>query len=315
MPTPTAGDVHVNQPLTNISVAWLLKNTTFVADKVFPVVPVEKQSDLYYLFDKSDFLRDEARPRADGSESAGGGFSLSTASYAATVKAFHKDIGDQMRANADSVLSLDRAATEFVTQKLAIARERQWMSTYFTTGVWGTDNTPSVLWSAGSTATPLENVETAKQTIKQNTGYIPNTLVLGSQVFSALRSNPQIKDQFKYTSADSIDVDMMARFFGVEKVLVSDAVYATNVEGAATTMAFMAGKNALLCYSADAPSLMQPTAGYTFAWSGYLGAVNGLRVKRFRMENLASDRVEGEMAYDMKIVAPEMGYFFNGCVA
>src|SRR4051812_7942262 len=102
---PTPSDVHVNAPLTNISVAYIQDQSLFVADRIFPVVPVQNQSNLYYIFNKEDFLRDEAKPRAPSTESAGGGFNLTTASYAAVVEAFHKDVDDQVRANADSVLS------------------------------------------------------------------------------------------------------------------------------------------------------------------------------------------------------------------
>jgi hypothetical protein len=314
MATPTPGDVHVNAPLTNISVAYVQSGNSFVADKVFPTVGVERQSDLFYKFNKGDFLRDEAKVRGPASESAGGGFRVTTDSYSAVPTAFHKDVDDQLRANADSVLSLDRAATEYVTQKLLISRERTWASSFFTTGVWGTDSTPSTLWSAAN-STPLKDVEAGKMSILQNTGFMPNTMVMGAQVFSALRDNATIRDQFKYTSADSIDLAMLARFFNIERVLVMQGVYTSSAEGQSDTQAFIGGKNSLLCYSAPSPSLMTPTAGYTFAWSGYTGSIGGMRIKKWREERLAADRIEGEMAYAQKVVASEMGYFFSSCVA
>ncbi len=45
MYTPTAGDVHVNTPLTQISIAYLQSQTEFVAAQFAPVIPVSKQSD------------------------------------------------------------------------------------------------------------------------------------------------------------------------------------------------------------------------------------------------------------------------------
>lgn len=315
MAQPTPGDAHVNAPLTNISVAYVQNQSHFVADKVFPFVGVAKQSDVYYKYSKEDFLRDEAKPRAPGSESAGGGFGLTTAPYACTVEAFHKDVDDQLRANADTVLQLDRAAAEFCMQKLLIRKERRWMASYFSSGVWGTDITPGTLWSATS-STPRANVETGKKTILGNTGFEPNTLVLGYQVFSALRTNAEIIDQFKYTSAESIDEAMLARYFNVDRVIVAKGIYTSSLEGDTTpTTEFIAGKHALLCYTTSAPSLMQPTAGYTFGWTGYTGSLMGIRTKRFRMEPLESDRIECSMAYDMKVVVPELGYFFEAVVA
>lgn len=312
---PTPGDVHVNAALTNISIAYVQKASVFVADKVFPAVPVAQQSNFYYIYNKEDFLRDEAKVRAPASESAGGGFTIQQATYAAVVEAFHKDVDDQLRANADSVLSLDRAATEFVAQKMLIRRERKWVNSFFTTGVWGTDLTPGTLWSAATGSNPRGDVDTAKLSIASTTGFEPNTLVLGPRVKMALRGNDQIREQFKYTSADSIDDAMLARFFGVERVLTLGGVYTSGIEGGTQTTDFIAGKHALLTYTTDSPSLMAPTAGYTFSWSGLTGSVDGARIKKFRMEPIASDRIEAEHAYDMKVVVSSMGYFFNGAVA
>lgn len=312
---PTPGDVHVNVPLTNISVAYLQDQSAFIADKVFPVVPVAQQSNVYYLFDKSDFQRDEAKPRAPGTESAGGGFNVTTAPYACLVEAIHKDVDDQLRANADSVLSLDRAATEWVTQKLLIRRERKFATTFFKTGVWATDITPGTLWSDTTTGgNPMGDVETGKLAIKQSSGFKANTLLITDQVLSALRNNPKVRDQFKYTSAESINVDMLANFFDIERVLVMGAVYESAAEGVASSMQFVGGKNALLCYSAPTPSLMTPTAGYTFAWTGFTGGTDGWRIKRIRADLISSDRVEGEHALDMRVVANAMGYFFSAVV-
>lgn len=316
MPQPTPSDAHVNAPLTNISVAYVQGSETFGAHRVFPIVPVEKQSDLYYLFSKEDFLRDEAAQRAPGTESAGGGFNLSTDNYSAVVEAFHKDVDDQLRANADSVLRLDMAATQFVTQKMLIRRERRWISSFFGAGIWGTDITPGTLWSVSATANPLGDIETGKLAIQEATGFRPNKLVITPRVLSALRQTAQVRDQHKYTTAASITVEMLARFFDIDEIIVLGGVYTSSLEGAASpTTAFMGGKHALLCYAPAAPSLMEPSAGYTFAWSGFVGAQDGIRMKKFRMEHLSSDRIEGEMAYDMKKVAASLGYFFSGAVA
>lgn len=314
MPQPTSGDVHVNRPLTNLSVAFLQRQEQFVASRVFPVVGVAKQSDLFYTYDKNEFYRDEAKPRAPGTESAGGGFTPSTDTYSCLVEAYHKDVDDQTRTNADTELALDRAAMEFTALKLMIRRERRFMSKFFTSGIWTTDITPGTLWSAAN-STPQDDVETGKAKILGDTGYLPNTLVLGWSVFSKLRTNAQVKDQFKYTSADSITAGMLAGFFDVERVLVASGTANTAAEGATASLAIMAGKNALLCYAAPAPALMAPSAGYTFSWSGYTGAVDGVRVKQFRMEHLGADRIEMEQALDFKKVSAQLGYFFASVVS
>src|SRR5574343_1416849 len=99
---PSRADVHVNRPLTNISVAFMQNASNFIADRVFPVVPVAKQSDLYFTFDRGAFNRDEMQRRAPGAESAGAVYTVATAPYNCAVWALHKDVADQVRANADS---------------------------------------------------------------------------------------------------------------------------------------------------------------------------------------------------------------------
>ena len=74
MSQPTSNDIHVNRPLTNISTAFIQSQSDFIADKVFPVIPVEKKSDLYYTYDKGNWFRDDAKERGPCSESAGGGY-------------------------------------------------------------------------------------------------------------------------------------------------------------------------------------------------------------------------------------------------
>lgn len=316
MPQPTSSQVHVDAILTNISVAYMQQQQNFVAPRVFPIVPVEKQSDKFFRYTKNDWFRDEAQLRSDATESAGGGYNLGTDSYSADVWAFHKDIGDQTRANADAPLNPDREATEFVTSRMLLKMETEFISSYVTTGVWANDVTPSNLWSNYSTSDPLADVETGKATILSSTGFEPNTLLLGYEVFQKLRNHPDIVDRIKYTSSNVVTADMLARMFEVDRVIVSKAVKATNAEGATGAYAFTHGKHALLCYAAASPGLLQPSAGYVFSWTGVsqgLGATIG--TSRFRMDSLKADRIEAEMAFDMKVVASDLGYFFASVIS
>ena len=316
MAQPTSSDVHVDAILTNISVAYIQDQKAYIANQVFPTIPVEKQSDKYFLYSKGDWFRDEAQKRAPATESVGSGYSLSTSTYSADVYAFHKDVDDQVRANADSPLNVDRDATEFVTQRMLMLQEIQWTTDFFSTSIWATDATPANLWSDYTASDPIGDVETGKSTILNSTGYLPNTLVLGYDVFRQLRHHPDIVDRVKYTSAENVTEDILARFFGVDRILIARAIRNTANEGAANSFSSIAGKNAALYYVAPTPGLLTPSAGYSFAWRGVsdgMGANVG--ITRFRMPELRADRVEAQMAWDNKVIATDLGYFFPSCVA
>ena len=316
MAQPTANDVHIDAILTNISVAYIQDQNAFVASKVFPTIPVEKQSDKYFVYTKGDWFRDEAQLRAPATESAGSGYNLTTATYNTQVYAFHKDVDDQVRANADNPLNPDRDATSFITQRMLLRQEIQWASEFFTTSVWATDSTPTNLWNDYTASDPIGDVETAKATILTSTGFLPNTMVMGYDVFRQLRNHPDIVDRVKYTSAENVTEDILARFFGVDRILVARAVKNTALEGAATSMSSIVGKNAALYYVAPSAGILTPTAGYQFAWRGVSDGMGAnIGITRFRMPELRADRIEAQMAWDNKVIAADLGYFFSACVA
>lgn len=326
---PTPGDVHVNTPLTNISIAFLQNANNFVATRVFPNIPVSKQSDRYYVYARGDFNRDEMRERAPATESAGGGYSLdNTPTYFANRFSFHKDIPDEVRANADAVLNPDREATAYVTHKALIKREKVWVSKYFSTSVWtyekaGVSASPGagqVLQWNDANSTPIEDVRAQKRAVAQSTGYEPNKLVLGRAVFDALLDHPDIIDRIKYGQTSGgpamAGQDTLAKLFNVDEVLVMNAVENTAAEGQSASHSFIGGKAALLTYAAPAPGLMTPSAGYTFSWTGLLGSgAEGNRIRSFRMEALNADRVEIDMSFDSKLVSADLGAFWSTIVA
>lgn len=328
MPKPTASDVHVNAPLTNISIAYLQDASNFVASRVFPNIPVTKQSDRYYTYDRGDFNRDEMELRAPGTESAGGSYDIdNTPTYYAPVYAFHKDIPEQVRANSDAVLNPDREATEFVTHKALIKREVLWASKYFATGLWTTDITgvaagpgaSQVLQWNDSSSDPIANIRLGKRTVQESTGFVPNTLVLGQAVFDTLIDHPDIVDRVKYGAQSDIslvDIPELRALFKIQNILVMAGIQNTAKDGAANVHSFIGGKKALLCYAAPRPGIMTPTAGYTFSWTGMMGSgAEGGRIKKFYMKEKESDRVEIQMAFDQKLVSADLGYFFDAIIA
>lgn len=312
---PGRKDVHVDSALTNISVAYMQDASHFIASQVFPEVPVTHRSDVYFTYDRDDTRRNEVKPRAPGSESAGGGFNMDTDNYACDVFSFHKDVDDQTRGNADAAVDVDEDATRFVTQQFMIQREVKWAAEFFAPTIWTTDFTPTNKWDDGA-SDPEADIDVGKTNILLSTGYEANTLVVSWEVHQALKKHPLIVERYKHVSSDSITAEMIARFLEIDRYMVSKASYNTAAEGATAVNAFVAGKHALLCHVAPSPGLLTPSAGYTFVWQGFTGASNvGVKIKNFRMENLESDRIEGSFAYDNKIVSADLGYFFESVVA
>jgi len=325
MPQPTINQVHVDAILTNASVAYIQSADNFIANKVFPIVPVDKQSDLYFKYTKEDWFRDDARLRADGAEAATSGYGLTTDNYYANVYAIKKVVGDQTMANFDNPLDPMRDAAKFTAQLILNRMENQFVSDFIQTGVWGTDytgvaGTPSTgefkQWSDLANSDPIQNIEDGKAKILSTTGFEANKLVLGYDVYKTLRNHPDIIDRVKYTGRDVPDTTYLAQLFGVDEVLVAKAVKNTAAEGQTGSFSFAFGKSALLVHSAPAPSILTPSAGYSFQWRGVSEGL-GLTVgtKQYRLEQNAATYIESQVAFANKLVAADLGVYFATAVA
>lgn len=323
---PTKGQAHIDRALTNMSVAYMQDETAFIADKVFPKIPVTKQSDVYFVYNKGDFFRDEARVRAGASESVGGEYGVEASDpYYCRVHAFHKDVTEQDRANTDNPLDADNDATDFVTQKMLIRRETRWAEKYFRPGVWsrevaGVASAPG----AGETiqfdqvaSDPILTVSNEAVLMASKTGFKPNTIVMTPAVFYALKNHEDILDRIKYTEKGIVTSDLLASLFEVDNVYVSWAVVNTANQGAVDDIDFVMGKHMLLAYVNPRPAIKKPSAGYMFTWTGLLGAgAFGNRMVRLPMDMLGigTERIEGEIAFDAKVVAQDLGVFFTDIV-
>lgn len=319
---PTRAQTHIDHALTNMSVAYMQDEAGYIADKVFPQVPVTQQSNRYFIYEKADWFRDEAQERAPATESAGGDYTIdNTPTYFCTKFAYHKDVTEEDRVNTDQPINADQDAVEFVSSKLLLLREIRWAAKYFITGIWGkeyagavaADPTHVLYWN-NPLSTPIEDIRKARTDMAELTGKKPNTLTLGARVYDALCDHPDIMDRIKYTQRGIITADILAAMFDLERILVADTIKNTAGKGLTAAMSFIFGKHALLTFSPARPALKTPSAGYTFAWTGLLGAgAYANRMRRIPMPILGEgvERIEGEMAFDQKLVAADMGCFFN----
>ena len=323
---PKMQDAHIDRAMTNISVAYLQDASAFIADKVFPIVPVRRQSDVFYVYNKGDFMRDEAQVRGAGTESAGGDYGVAASDpYHCRKHAFHYDVTEEERANYDEPLNADTDATEFVSQKMLIRREMEWASKFFKTGVWGTeitgtDSNPSsgqaIKWNL-ATSNPILDITNAAVQMASETGYRPNTLVLSPFAFNALKNHEDILDRIKYTQKGIVTTDLLATLFEVQHVYVAWSVVNSAAKGATDSVSFIMGKHALLCYANPSPALRKPSAGYIFAWTGLEGAgAYGNRIVRLPMDvlGLGTERIEGEIAFDAQKICGDLGVFFKDIV-
>lgn len=152
---------------------------------------------------------------------------------------------------------------EFASAKLA--RDANSYDDNHKLALTGTDK-----WSDPN-SDPEADIDDAKEEIRRMIGQYPNVLALGAPVFKVLKRHPKIKDQFKYTTSQSITKEMLASYFDVDKVVVGKAVYLPQDAKDDDPASDVWGNDAVLAWVPDETTgnFQVPSFGYTYELTGY----------------------------------------------
>jgi hypothetical protein len=113
---------------------------------------------------------------------------------------------------------------------------------------------------------PAKDIRVGQEAIRQTTGMEANTLTLSAKAFSAIRENAKVLERFKYTSRDSITVEMIAALLDLDRVVVGRAVTA----GSGDAFSDVWGPDAVLAYvPQQASSMEEPSYGYSYTMDGH----------------------------------------------
>ncbi len=253
MPQPTSRDSHVDSIATNISIAY--RNNAYIAEEVFPIVPTDKQSNLYFVFDKASWFRNRSGPRAPTTRAPRADYTLSASPFVCVNDALAYEIPDELRNNADAPYRPDIVGAEFVSDGLLLGLEKRVATLVTACANWASASNPGTLWST-TTSDIWADIDTAVNAVVQSIGREPNVAIMGWPVWKVMRNHPDFIDRVKYTrQTGRVEPMDLNSWFGFDKVLIGKAIENTALQGAATAMSFIWGKHFWVGYVTDAPAL------------------------------------------------------------
>jgi len=308
---PLKSALHVDQLLSNVSVKY--KNTQFIADQVFPIVPVKKDSDYYRVYDRNFRLPETLRsPKGVAREWT---FDVSTASYILEQHSLKDYVSDRDAENYD-IADLRADTVEELTDKILLRLERSVADLFLGTTTTGAGNywsqghslSAAQQWSLDSvTSNPIPQMDTATTVILENSGMAPNYAIIPHRCMTAAKNHQSVVDRIKYTSSD-ISAAMIAGLFDLPQILVPKAVVDSSAEGLTPSVAAVWADNVFVGHKPANPGPLQPSAGYIFQ--------NQIpMVKRWRAEERQSEAIEVNLHYSPKIVASLCGYLMKDVLA
>jgi len=305
---PQLRDVVQDPVLTQVSTAY--KNETFLAEQILPVMPVSKQSGVYFQYDKENLRIPASTLRAAGAPAKEVDFSVSKGTFFTQDHALKEFVPQEIQDQAMTPTDPLTDSTENVTEKLLLDKEAA-IATYLTSTVNITQNTTlsgTSQWSDYNNSSPINDIRLARQTVKLSVGKTPNTLILGQQVFDALADHPEIIERVKYSQLGVLTTDLLARLFQIKQVWIGEAVYNSAKEGQSDSLSYVWGKHAILLYIAPTVKIKQLTFGYTFTYGSR-------QTERWTDGDRKGTYVRVHDNYQQGIVAATAAYLIKNAIA
>jgi hypothetical protein len=307
---PNTSDVYQDPLLRDISIRY--SNPDFIADKVFPVLNVDKRTGYYFVYDKSN-LRTESSVRTGVTRANRVDYNLSKTAYGPLIEhSLEIPIEYDVLNQYDAPLEPRTDATLTVTEKLAIEKEIALAATLADTAIITQNTTLSGTsqWSDYGNSNPFSDIQAGIDSMAQNGIVAPNTLVMGWAVWSKIINHPDFLERVKYSALGTMSEATMKQLFpNIQNIYVSKAVKNGAVQGQADSLSFVWGKHVQLMYVTPTPALRSITAGYTLTLNG------GRMVENWNEQPVKAEFVRVTDYYEQKTVAAEAAYLIKNAVA
>ena len=306
------GELHVDAALTNITVAY--QPNGFVADKIAPIVPVSKESDKYYVFDREESLRTFNDLRADGANANTIEMKFSKDTYFCEEYALNVAVTDRQKKNSDSALKLEMRKSKFLKNTLMLSREKRVAELARDLNNYATGHkltlTGTSQWDHASfTGDPLQAIDDGVQTIYDATGEFPNYLLLPYSVATVLANNAKFLERVKYTNDNLVSSTGLPKVIRNMVVITPGAVETTSLEGANTAaFATVWGKDMIMGITNNGGLMDELSQFYTFRneeWKTY----------KWYEKSKKSTMIETSVIEDTKNISTVAGYILKNVVS
>ena len=249
-------------------------NLEFIGSRLFPSVLIPNRSMKVIKFGKDAFRRYINTRRAPGSETRRIQFGYASDPVSLKQEALEAQVPDEINQEAGRIPGINLASVSItgVQDTIALGREVEIAGLARNPVNYDTNNklalSGSSQWSDPS-SDPAKDIKAGREAVRRMIGRYPNVLVLSPAAFNALQAHPKIQERFKYTSSDSITEAMLAKYFGLEEVVVGKAVALPEDASDDDPADDVWGNDAVLAYVPRGSNFLVPAYGYTYTLQGY----------------------------------------------
>jgi len=192
---PTVVTVHINAALTNFMVQ-LMSGGPFMVNEAWPVIPVKKESDYYFVDNDRGYLNPKGPDtfRAPGMVAQNYDFDVTRGSYECVEHALKRPVADRIRENADDPLKGELDAVEKMCHAINLKFEMEFHDAAFTIANYAASQivVATAPWSNTVTSTPEQDIDLAKLAVAEGSGVAPTDMIIPEHIYRELKVHPDV---------------------------------------------------------------------------------------------------------------------------
>ena len=309
--------INLNQTLTDYAISsYALPENDFVADRLAPVVRVNKTPGKYVIFTNKAAIRDDYDLEvAPGAASNRSSREHSSATFECVEYGLAEDIPDGERDNSDPIIAPEMDATAQLVRKQKLAREKRLNTIVMTSGNWTNTAGATTHWN-NTTGVKIEtDIDAAKLSIHQTTGIYPNTIVIPAHIAVVAKKDSTIRDLIRYTDPTLLVSGELPPVMLGLNVIIPQSLFDEAEFGISTADPDFTwdDNNVWVGYVNPNPN---PQKGDMTAMSTFRQPLNGsmdIAVYRWYEDNTHSTTIDSRVREVAKVVSAGAGYVITTC--
>lgn len=306
------GPYTVDKVLTGVSQAYVNDTSSFIAEQLLPVVPVDAKTGKYWAYNKDNLRIPSSTLRTGRSKTQEATYGKSLQDFGPLSEHALKDFisKDEYELSTDP-LNPETDLVNFLNEQMLLAEENDAAKILTDTSIITHNATPSTKWD-NSAADPFADITAGVKAQKGQTLKMPNTMAFGFDVWMALVNSPAVKARLGANRDIVVTKDLLLSLFapyGIKNIVIGDASYNVANEGQTDSLSSFWGDNVLLAYVTSTPGLRTVNGGYT------LRLRNGKYVDRWNDSDPKGTWIRNNDYYDQMLFNTDCFFLLDNVLA
>jgi len=320
MPRPTSATTLQRPDLGAIAYEYNAEASQrgFIGLGLLPIFEVEEQSADYPKIPIESLIKIQDTKRAPRANYGRSDYEFETGTYACKENGWEEPVDDVEANLYRRYFDAEEVAVKRATDILLKGQEVRIAAMMFNSGNF-TVADAAIPWNTSATAVPRTNVEAGKIAMRAASGLEPNTIAMSKKVFTYLMLTAEITTAFRYTNPIEIggmeaQKRIMAQYFGVDRVLVGDAIKDTAKKGQVFSLGDIWDDEyvGLFKVSAGGNDLREPVVGRTFLWTA--DSPGNIVTEQYREEQRRSNIYRVRHNVDECFIFQGAGYLLGNII-